>query len=58
MGVVWLQAGRRLPESILQPLLFAGLMALAQLLPGQSYLQVRGALIRDLAPEPCSCAGG
>lgn len=58
MRVVWLQAGRRLSESILQFLVFPGLMALARLLPGQSYLQVTGALIRDLTPEPCSCAGG
>lgn len=31
MRVVWLQAGRRRSESILRLLLFAGLMALAQL---------------------------
>lgn len=58
MRFVWLQAGRKLSESILQLSLFTGLLALAWLLAGQSYLQVTGAWIRDLAPEPCSCAGG
>lgn len=45
MRVVGLQAGRRLSESILQLLRFAGLVALAQLLAGQSYLQVTEALL-------------
>lgn len=54
MKVVWLQAGRWLSESIFQLLLFAELMALAQLLPGQSYLQVTEALLLCLKRIPAT----
>lgn len=59
-----LQATRRLAEIILHALLFAGLTASPQMLPGQSCLQVWWHLSgRSHEQGPCSraraaCAGG
>ena len=61
---MWLQARRRLPDSILHSLLSAGLMASPQMLPGLSCLQVWWHL-SDGTPEQgpssrarAACAGG